>query len=75
MEHINITIEDGNVNIESNCTPESLMRATSVLFTSMVQNSSNTFEELLGILQQNTLQIIENSTLKILEREVITDEI
>jgi hypothetical protein len=69
METINIQIEDGSVNIEQNCTHENFMSAVSVMFASMTQNSSNTIEELLEILEKNALDIIENNYLNTKEKE------
>jgi hypothetical protein len=71
METLNITIEDGNISIDQQCSPENFMLATSVMFSSMVLNSDQTIEELSEILQQNTLAIIEKSEIQMLEKEEI----
>ena len=75
MEHISIQIEDENVAINSDCSQDNFMKATSVMFASMAQNSSNTVEELLEIIKENTLAIIENSSLKQTEVGGTQDEI
>ena len=75
MEHIHIDIEDGNVSIAQNCTPDSLMSATIVMVASMALNSSNTLEELLEIIQKEALLVIEKSALKILEKEAVEDAV
>ncbi len=68
METLNIIIDDGNVSIDQQCSPENFMLAVSVMFSSMVQNSDQTIEELSEILQQNTLSIIERSEIQMLEQ-------
>ena len=75
METINVTIEDGNVDIKVACEPDNFMSATSVMFAYMVQNSSNTFEELLEILRGTALEVVEKNTLKISEEEGDKDEV
>lgn len=63
IENIDIVITNGNVNINSNCSPEGLMQAISVLTASMSNNSDNTLEELTEIIQKNALNILENNNL------------
>ena len=75
MEHIHIGIEDGNVNITQNCTPDTFMSATIIMVASMALNSSNTLEELLEIIQKEALLVIEKSALKILEKEAVEDAV
>lgn len=64
METINFKIENGNVNIESNCTPDTFMKAVSVAVSSMAQNSTNTLEEILNIIEEHAKFILEEESLK-----------
>lgn len=73
MEEINITIQNDNVNIDSNCSQNSLMNATSVLVTSMAQNSSNTLKEIIEIIETNAIQILEQNCLKTTIEEKTND--
>ena len=70
MESINITIEDGNVDIHSNCSQDNFMGAVIIMVSSMAQNSSNTLEELLDIVKDGALVSIENGNLNVQEVEV-----
>ena len=69
MEKINIGIKNGNVNIESDCSPESMMNATTVMFASLVLGSSNTVEELLAIIEEDASQIIKKGKLQEIKKE------
>ena len=75
MEHINIEIKEGNVAIHSDCSHDNFLKATSVMFTSVAQNSSNTIEELLEIVKEHALYIIEHGSLTQTELEGQTDEV
>jgi len=64
-ETILIDIKDGNVNIDSDCSQDSLMSAVVVLTASMKMNSTNSLDELLEIIKYGATKVIENENLKI----------
>jgi len=66
-ESILIDIENGNVNIESECSQDSLMSATTVLTASMVLNSKNSLDEIIEIIKQGANAVIENDKLSVNE--------
>jgi len=68
-ESILIDIENGNVNIESDCSQDSLMSAVVVLTASMKMNSTNSLDELIKIIKDGANAVIENENLTIDKEE------
>jgi len=69
QEQILIDIDDGNVNIESDCSQDSLMSAVIVLTASMKINSKNSLDEIIEIIKNGANAVIENENLKINKEE------
>lgn len=68
-ESILIDIENGNVNIKSDCSQDSLMSAVVVLTASMKMNSTNSLDELIKIIKDGANAVIENENLTIDKEE------
>jgi len=68
-ESILIDIKDGNVNIESDCSQDSLMSAVVVLTASMKMNSKNSLDEIINIIKEGANSVLENENLKLNKEE------